>query len=64
MDCKILVSDEACKGCRHYGLLAFTMLVLAFVIATLFADGITNPLTKLYTKIKNTDVANSFNKNK
>lgn len=35
-------------------LISLTFLVIAFVISTLFADGITKPLTELYNKIKST----------
>lgn len=35
-------------------LISLTLLVIAFVISTLFADGITKPLTELYNKIKST----------
>lgn len=35
-------------------LISLTLLVISFVIATLFAEGITKPLSKLYNKIKST----------
>lgn len=40
-------------------LIALTLLVIAFVIATIFAEGITKPLTSLYNKIQKAAQANT-----